>query len=86
MGLKQPNAFGLYDMLGNVWEWCLGHLQCYPSDYQIDPIHTEMGSGHVYRGGGWETLVRSTTRDRYHSDGLQLEHRDSIGFRWQDND
>ncbi|MCX6556692.1 MAG: formylglycine-generating enzyme family protein [Candidatus Aminicenantes bacterium] len=73
VGLKQPNAFGLYDMLGNVWEWWRD-IYCfpYPLSYQVDPIGCENNpnwSGRVYRGASWETLgsgVRSLQRDRDH--------------------
>ena len=73
VGLKQPNAFGLYDMLGNVWEWCQD-IYCfpYPSGYQIDPTGCDPSlnwTGRVYRGASWETIdqgVRSPQRDRWH--------------------
>jgi formylglycine-generating enzyme required for sulfatase activity len=86
VGLKQPNAFGLYDMLGNVWEWCRD-IYCfpYPSSYQVDPIGCENipnWSGRVYRGGSWETPgsgVRSPQRDRDHpNETLPLV---SVGLR-----
>ena len=55
VGLKAPNAWGLHDMLGNVWEWC----QDYYDDYQVvgdvteNPVGPSRGVGRVLRGGSW---------------------------------
>ncbi len=52
VGTKQPNAWGLYDMHGNVWEWCLdwdGSL----SSGVTDPVGSSSGSRRVVRGGSW---------------------------------
>ncbi len=47
------NAWGLYQMHGNVWEWCLEGYQNYPEGQQVDPMVPAVGSRRVLRGGGW---------------------------------
>ena len=60
VGEKRPNAWGLYDMHGNVWEWC---QDFYDSDYYLncpadDPSAPTAASGHVIRGGEWGLNAR----------------------------
>jgi formylglycine-generating enzyme required for sulfatase activity len=53
VGEKKPNAWGLYDLHGNVWEWVQDWYGDYPSEPQSDPSGPESGSARVIRGGGW---------------------------------
>jgi formylglycine-generating enzyme required for sulfatase activity len=69
VGTKRPNAWGLYDMHGNAWEWCQDwhDENYYAQSPAADPQGPKSGAYHILRGGGWSASAgtcRSADRDR----------------------
>ncbi|MGN0033592.1 MAG: formylglycine-generating enzyme family protein [Candidatus Limimorpha sp.] len=75
VGLLAPNELGIYDMSGNVSEWCEDYYQAYTSEPQTNPQGPATGSFCVYRGGGWVSnakTCRSTHRNSIDPDYIHF--------------
>ncbi|MBO7435749.1 formylglycine-generating enzyme family protein [bacterium] len=84
-GSYLPNAWGLYDMHGNVFEWCLDWYQKdLGTDHVTDPAGVNLGSSRVLRGGSWSSVAyycRSAYRDSYFTDFAGCAFNGYGGFR-----
>jgi len=81
VGTYAANAYGLFDMHGNVWEWCSDYWDItYPTTKQTNPSGPTTGTSHVIRGGGWFNFAEDC-RSAYRFNDYASNKSPYVGFR-----
>ena len=82
VGSKQPNELGIYDMSGNVWEWCCDWYGTYGSDSQTNPVGPGSGSTRACRGGSWGVIAtQCRVSYRFNLNTTDVRGGNDLGFR-----
>jgi formylglycine-generating enzyme required for sulfatase activity len=80
VGTKKANAWGIYDMHGNVWEWCSDWYEDYPHSDVVDPTGASSGADRVFRGSGW-VLSAEGCRSAFRYFATPGGSNDDLGLR-----
>ena len=79
-GSFQPNAWGIYDMHGNVWEWCWDFFGMLPAERALNPSGPDSGEHRVSRGGDWASAAMNL-RSAFRDSNAPETAGSSLGFR-----
>jgi len=80
VGMKKPNELGIYDMSGNVFEWCNDRYGLYTDEAQTNPQGSDEGYSRICRGGGWYDKAEYGRVSKRGASGPQMRYS-SLGFR-----
>jgi len=80
VGEKAPNEYGIYDLSGNVWEWCHDRYGPYPGVAAVNPIGPETGDMRAIRGGAW-SLAAPSARIANRNYASPVRASNDLGFR-----
>ena len=80
VGTYRANAFGLHDMLGNVWEFCSTRFDKYPTELTTNPGDLAPDRGFAVRGGGWSNTPQDARCATRNADPPHFCHS-NLGFR-----
>lgn len=82
VGLKKPNTLGIYDMTGNVWEWCYDwYKSSYNTEDQTDPKGPDEGKRRTSRGGSWQTPAQPQSHITHRNSLAPEKQGNLLGFR-----
>ncbi|MFA4987921.1 MAG: formylglycine-generating enzyme family protein, partial [Candidatus Brocadiia bacterium] len=81
VGEKKPNPWGLFDMHGNAWEWCLDHFGSYDAAGEIDPIGLSDDKHRMTRGGSWYFSADFSTSAKRFDDRHGVHGWNGYGLR-----